>query len=33
VEEPQLIDRGQGHPVACHFADEVAVSLTSTAAH
>lgn len=23
-EEPQLIDRGQGHPVACHFA-EVAV--------
>ena len=22
-EEPALIDRGQGHPVACHFADEV----------
>jgi peptide/nickel transport system ATP-binding protein/oligopeptide transport system ATP-binding protein len=21
-EEPALIDRGQGHPVACHFADE-----------
>ncbi|MFM7490739.1 MAG: ABC transporter ATP-binding protein [Actinomycetota bacterium] len=21
VEEPALIDRGQGHPVACHFAD------------
>ncbi|MCU1388068.1 MAG: transporter, partial [Ilumatobacteraceae bacterium] len=20
VEEPALIDRGQGHPVACHFA-------------
>nr|MBA3584236.1 hypothetical protein [Gemmatimonadota bacterium] len=20
-EEPLLIDRGQGHPVACHFAD------------
>lgn len=25
-EEPELIDRGQGHPVACHYA-EVAVSL------
>ncbi|MEP6660044.1 MAG: oligopeptide/dipeptide ABC transporter ATP-binding protein [Acidimicrobiales bacterium] len=24
-EEPALIDRGQGHPVACHFAEEVAV--------
>jgi peptide/nickel transport system ATP-binding protein/oligopeptide transport system ATP-binding protein len=22
VEEPALIDRGQGHPVACHFADD-----------
>lgn len=22
VEEPALIDRGQGHPVACHFASE-----------
>jgi oligopeptide/dipeptide ABC transporter ATP-binding protein len=22
VEEPTLIDRGQGHPVACHFAEE-----------
>jgi len=24
-EEPQLIDRGQGHPVACHFAEEATV--------
>jgi peptide/nickel transport system ATP-binding protein/oligopeptide transport system ATP-binding protein len=24
-EEPQLIDRGQGHPVACHFAEVAAV--------
>ncbi|MDO8389990.1 MAG: dipeptide ABC transporter ATP-binding protein [Actinomycetota bacterium] len=31
-EEPELKDRGQGHQVACHFASEVAVSLTSTAA-
>jgi peptide/nickel transport system ATP-binding protein/oligopeptide transport system ATP-binding protein len=23
VEEPALIDRGQGHPVACHFAEEL----------
>jgi peptide/nickel transport system ATP-binding protein/oligopeptide transport system ATP-binding protein len=23
-EEPALIDRGQGHPVACHFAEELA---------
>jgi len=22
-EEPQLIDRGQGHPSACHFAEIV----------
>ena len=25
-EEPALIDRGQGHPVACHFADESMVT-------
>ncbi len=24
-EEPALIDRGQGHPVACHFAEEMTV--------
>jgi len=24
-EEPALVDRGQGHPVACHFAEEQAV--------
>jgi oligopeptide/dipeptide ABC transporter ATP-binding protein len=23
VEEPSLVDRGQGHPVACHFAEEL----------
>ena len=25
VEEPALIDRGQGHPVACHFAEKIEV--------
>ncbi len=25
IEEPALIDRGQGHPVACHFAEVAAV--------
>ena len=24
-EEPALIDRGQGHPVACHFAESIRV--------
>ena len=27
VEEPALIDRGQGHPVACHFATEHPVEI------
>jgi peptide/nickel transport system ATP-binding protein/oligopeptide transport system ATP-binding protein len=26
-EEPELKDRGQGHPVACHFAEDVTVAL------
>jgi oligopeptide/dipeptide ABC transporter ATP-binding protein len=26
-EEPALIDRGAGHPVACHFAEDIAVGL------
>jgi len=29
-EEPQLIDRGQAHPVACHFAESVPVVPAST---
>jgi peptide/nickel transport system ATP-binding protein/oligopeptide transport system ATP-binding protein len=27
AEEPALIDRGQGHPVACHFADATPVTV------
>ena len=27
-EEPALIDRGQGHPVACHFAERARGRLT-----
>ena len=26
-EEPHLIERGQGHPVACHFAEAVPVTV------
>ena len=29
-EEPELIDRGAGHPVACHFAEESPVALSAT---
>lgn len=29
-EEPELIDRGQGHPVACHFPQTASVALPST---
>ena len=32
LEEPELKDRGQGHPVACHFAQAVEVVLPSRAA-
>jgi oligopeptide/dipeptide ABC transporter ATP-binding protein len=28
AEEPALVDRGQGHPVACHFAESTAVTIT-----
>jgi peptide/nickel transport system ATP-binding protein/oligopeptide transport system ATP-binding protein len=28
-DEPELIDRGQGHPVACHFASAVPVSVST----
>lgn len=29
-EEPALVDRGAGHPVACHFSEDVPVGLTVT---
>ncbi len=29
-EEPELIDRGQGHPVACHFAEVMPVKVSIT---
>jgi oligopeptide/dipeptide ABC transporter ATP-binding protein len=32
LEEPELKDRGQGHPVACHFAQAVEVVLPTRAA-
>ncbi|WP_129841270.1 dipeptide ABC transporter ATP-binding protein [Streptomyces sp. RFCAC02] len=32
TQEPELKDRGQGHPVACHFAEEVAAEAAGTAA-
>jgi oligopeptide/dipeptide ABC transporter ATP-binding protein len=28
-EEPALVDRGQGHPVACHFAQAVPVTVAA----
>ena len=28
-EEPALVDRGQGHPVACHFPQSVPVSVAA----
>ncbi len=32
-EEPALVDRGAGHPVACHFAGDAPVSLGTGPAH
>ncbi|MGB8859800.1 MAG: ABC transporter ATP-binding protein [Ilumatobacteraceae bacterium] len=32
MEEPELIDRGHGHPVACHFPSVTPVSLSNAAA-
>jgi oligopeptide/dipeptide ABC transporter ATP-binding protein len=31
VEEPELKERGQGHPVACHFADTLALEMPTSA--
>ncbi len=33
IEEPELKDRGQGHPVACHFAQSVPVAAPTRASH
>jgi len=30
VEEPALVDRGQGHPVACHFAESMVEEIVPT---
>ncbi|MDQ1494231.1 MAG: peptide/nickel transport system ATP-binding protein, partial [Actinomycetota bacterium] len=32
VEEPALIDRGAGHPVACHFPETEPIDVTVGAA-
>jgi oligopeptide/dipeptide ABC transporter ATP-binding protein len=32
-EEPALVERGQGHPVACHFAQVVPVGVPAAASH